>query len=269
MLGSDKSPYYECGSQHLERHHDHLDTHARVSTLEHVSPSESNSVRFIHRRNFHSQSPFLHLHPQHLPKSITTTNPSPQIICAILNKYYSFTQPFGSDWTFWYMRESSTALIAANLPLTWPIFQRVFNLKSFLDNSPSNRSGSNGRYTTFSSRLRSRGRSAEDEDHNLDRSRHRSIRDTLSSAIDRSESEERIYTTTVPLKIYQKREVEISTLPAGPDDTKDRLRRKSSTETLPDGLKTVVNVMGGGERSSSKSRKYDESTSEKSVGGLL
>ncbi|KAL2753522.1 hypothetical protein ACRALDRAFT_2029333 [Sodiomyces alcalophilus JCM 7366] len=33
------------------------------------------------------------------------------ILCAVLNKFYSFTEPFGQDWTFWYIRESSTALI--------------------------------------------------------------------------------------------------------------------------------------------------------------
>lgn len=30
------------------------------------------------------------------------------ILAAILNKYYSFTHPFGSQWTYWYVRESST-----------------------------------------------------------------------------------------------------------------------------------------------------------------
>lgn len=57
------------------------------------------------------------------------------ILCAILNKFYSFTQPFGSEWTFWYIRESSTALITANLPMTWTLFRRVFNLRSFVGSS--------------------------------------------------------------------------------------------------------------------------------------
>ena len=38
------------------------------------------------------------------------------IVAAILNKVYSFSDPFGSLWTYWYTRESSTALIVANLP---------------------------------------------------------------------------------------------------------------------------------------------------------
>ena len=53
------------------------------------------------------------------------------ILSAILNKYYSFTEPFGSAWTFWYIRESSTAIIVANLPLTWNLFRRIFHLRSF------------------------------------------------------------------------------------------------------------------------------------------
>lgn len=53
------------------------------------------------------------------------------ILSSILNKYYSFTHPFGSQWTFWYVRESSTALIVANLPFLWPLLRRIFNLKNF------------------------------------------------------------------------------------------------------------------------------------------
>jgi hypothetical protein len=53
------------------------------------------------------------------------------ILCAILNKYYSFTHPFGSEWTYWYVRESSTALIVANMPFTWAILRKVFGVRSF------------------------------------------------------------------------------------------------------------------------------------------
>jgi hypothetical protein len=53
------------------------------------------------------------------------------ILAAVLNKYYSFSQPFGSLWTFWYVRESSTALLVANLPFTWTLLRRIFNLRAF------------------------------------------------------------------------------------------------------------------------------------------
>src|ERR1700761_6161118 len=55
------------------------------------------------------------------------------ILSAVLNKYYSFTHPFGSQWTYWYVRESSTAIIVTNLPFTWSVLRRIFNLKAFED----------------------------------------------------------------------------------------------------------------------------------------
>jgi len=53
------------------------------------------------------------------------------ILCAVLNKYYSFTQPFSPMWTFWYIREASTAIYVANMPMCWPLFRRVFKLGTF------------------------------------------------------------------------------------------------------------------------------------------
>jgi hypothetical protein len=53
------------------------------------------------------------------------------ILSSVLNKYYSFTHPYGDQWTYWYVRESSTALIVSNIPFTWTILRRVFKLKSF------------------------------------------------------------------------------------------------------------------------------------------
>ncbi|KAK5119388.1 hypothetical protein LTR85_007744 [Meristemomyces frigidus] len=47
------------------------------------------------------------------------------ILAAILNKVYSFSEPFGSLWTYWYVRESSTALLVANLPFVWTFWRRV------------------------------------------------------------------------------------------------------------------------------------------------
>jgi hypothetical protein len=66
-----------------------------------------------------------------------------------LNKYYSFNQPFGNQWTFWYIRESSTAIITANLPFTWTLLQRTFNLGSF------NGKSSGARTSEVASRFRS------------------------------------------------------------------------------------------------------------------
>lgn len=61
-------------------------------------------------------------------------------MAAALNKYYSFSNPFGTNWVLWYLRESYTALLCANLPLTYPLIQRVFGLRNW--NSYSGNTGS-------------------------------------------------------------------------------------------------------------------------------
>jgi hypothetical protein len=67
--------------------------------------------------------------------SLTQTS---SIVAAGLNKYYSFTNPFGTEWTIWYLRESYTAILCANLPLIYPLIQRIFKLRNW----------SSGGYTT-------------------------------------------------------------------------------------------------------------------------
>jgi len=53
------------------------------------------------------------------------------ILCAVLNKYYSFAHPFSPMWMFWYIREASTAILVANMPICWALMRRLFNLKAF------------------------------------------------------------------------------------------------------------------------------------------
>ena len=60
------------------------------------------------------------------------------ILAAILNKVYSFSEPFGSLWTFWYVRESSTALLVANLPFVWTFWRRVAGFKPTIGQSRTN-----------------------------------------------------------------------------------------------------------------------------------
>jgi hypothetical protein len=52
------------------------------------------------------------------------------IIAAILNKVYSFSDPFSDQWVYWYVRESSTALIVANLPFVWLFYRKIFRIRS-------------------------------------------------------------------------------------------------------------------------------------------
>lgn len=65
-----------------------------------------------------------------------------QILSAVLNKYYSFTEPFSPTWTFWYVREASTAFYVANIPLCWSLLRRVFHLSAFSGMSSLDRSRS-------------------------------------------------------------------------------------------------------------------------------
>ena len=60
------------------------------------------------------------------------------ILSAILNKYYSFTYPYGAEWTFWYTREISTAVLVTNIPHCWALLRRFFNLRSFLSGGTHN-----------------------------------------------------------------------------------------------------------------------------------
>ena len=52
------------------------------------------------------------------------------ILAAILNKVYSFSDPYGGEWSYWYVRESSTALIVANLPFVWTLWRRMAGYQS-------------------------------------------------------------------------------------------------------------------------------------------
>lgn len=53
------------------------------------------------------------------------------IAAAALNSYYSFHNPYGTAWMFWYVRESSMAIIVANIPFTWTILRELFEVGDF------------------------------------------------------------------------------------------------------------------------------------------
>jgi hypothetical protein len=58
------------------------------------------------------------------------------IASAVLNKYHSFTNPQGSYWVYWFARESSAAVIVANIPHLWSLSRQVFKLSSFVGSTP-------------------------------------------------------------------------------------------------------------------------------------
>ncbi|CAJ2509533.1 Uu.00g145590.m01.CDS01 [Anthostomella pinea] len=118
------------------------------------------------------------------------------ILSAILNKFYSFHEPFGTAWTFWYIRESSTALITANLPFTWTLLQRVFNLKSFNGKSSNQRTGDppSGFRSGYGNHNTTVGRGEDME----------------FSRTDSQEHINRTFERDVPLKIYKQQEVHVT-----------------------------------------------------------
>ncbi|KAF3769354.1 hypothetical protein M406DRAFT_249523 [Cryphonectria parasitica EP155] len=133
------------------------------------------------------------------------------ILSAILNKYYSFSQTYGTEWIYWYIREAATAIIVANLPLTWTLLQRLFNLGSFHSKS-SNRRTTMGQgtsrfrsvYGNLSSRIREETQSV----------RGHTTKDPEFNSTDSQEQINGSY--GIPLQIYQKNEVHITT-EAAPD----------------------------------------------------
>ncbi|KAI1848303.1 hypothetical protein JX265_013829 [Neoarthrinium moseri] len=151
------------------------------------------------------------------------------ILSAILNKYYSFNEPFGSAWTFWYIRESSTAIITANLPFTWTLLQRTFNLRSFNGKSSNVRT----------SEAASRGfRSA----YGRGTSRRVSISRGHGVELGPSDSQEQINNSFgMPLKIYHQTEVRISS-----HETEGKTERVSSPETPHSTVTTLKSVFPGG-----------------------
>ncbi|KAF2683099.1 hypothetical protein K458DRAFT_50605 [Lentithecium fluviatile CBS 122367] len=58
------------------------------------------------------------------------------ILASVLNKYYGFSSPYEPTWIAWYIRESSTAILVANLPFTWTLLRRIFNLGAFDEAHP-------------------------------------------------------------------------------------------------------------------------------------
>ncbi|KAF9774622.1 hypothetical protein IL306_007345 [Fusarium sp. DS 682] len=162
------------------------------------------------------------------------------ILSAILNKFYSFNEPFGSNWTFWYIRESSTAIITANLPYIWTLLRRIFKLGSFSGstygkgtNNPSKAYRSN--FTNHRSVMRSQVHA----EHNL-------------HPVD---SEEEINATyALPLKIYAKHEIQITSEDAGPED------RRGPVGCIPDELMS---------HSKDSVRSDGETSSERSAAGVV
>lgn len=64
---------------------------------------------------------------------MTFANRSLQILAIVLNRIYLFTEPYGTAWPLWNIREAATATLTANIPLLWPLLQYIFKLHSFAE----------------------------------------------------------------------------------------------------------------------------------------
>lgn len=126
-----------------------------------------------------------------------------KIVAAALNKYYSFTNPFGVEWTIWYLRESYTAILCANLPLTWPLLQRIFKLKnwSYASHGATRYYGPHSRPGGPLSAIRS----------NIPGQRIQSAPASHKGSLRRTESQEKIYENSGRLMIYQNTEISVQT----------------------------------------------------------
>ncbi|KAM5509938.1 hypothetical protein FOXYSP1_12904 [Fusarium oxysporum f. sp. phaseoli] len=157
------------------------------------------------------------------------------ILAATMSKIYSLGDPYGTEWSYWYIREVSTAVIAANLPLTWTLLQRVFRLGSFHAKYGKSSNQRTGEGT-------SRFRSAYGNLSSMDRRPKKTT--FVEPGMSFSESQEEINGKDIPLKIYQKNEVtvNITTEEASPD-------KRSPSPPGQNGLERInfgeANVHGG------------------------
>ncbi|KAI3325645.1 hypothetical protein HD806DRAFT_490848 [Xylariaceae sp. AK1471] len=122
---------------------------------------------------------------------------------AVANKFYSFSEPYGSSWTYWYIRESSTALIVANVPFLWTTLRFAFNLHSFHGGPTSKKTdvpaglgaayGHNSRYVKHNTTISRGSRGLE-----------------FAADFTPLDSQEDIKFYNIPLKIYKRQEVHIT-----------------------------------------------------------
>lgn len=134
-----------------------------------------------------------------------------QILSAVLNKFYSFTEPFGSAWVFWYVRESSTAILTANIPFTWTLLQRAFNIGSFAGSS------------------RGRSRTTYQQFHHSNTATISRKPPRPEDDLERNDSQEQI----VPLEIWQNVQLSVHTSTLM-DDKKKPTVTESGVESLSD-----------------------------------
>lgn len=71
------------------------------------------------------------------------------ILAAVLNRYYTFTQPYSPIYLNWYVGEAASMVYVSNILLLWPLIRRVFRAGVFQRSSgagtgPSGTGGKSG-----------------------------------------------------------------------------------------------------------------------------
>ncbi|KAI0533854.1 hypothetical protein GGR58DRAFT_93095 [Xylaria digitata] len=124
---------------------------------------------------------------------------------AIANKFYSFTEPFGDSWVYWYVRESSTALIVANIPFLWTTVRFAFRLTTSRGSPTSKADTPAGLAAAY-------GHNAKNINHNTVISRGSRGMDfeTDFGPLD-SQEDMKYFNDNVPLKIYRRQEISVTT----------------------------------------------------------
>lgn len=161
-------------------------------------------------------------------------------------------------WTFWYIREASTAILVANIPNCWPLLRRIFNLRSFSGSSDPT-SGTHNRNPMSASRLAAvaglQGVKIASNDPNGGRTwggrdKNRMVAKSESLEYINGRLEDGTMHKEIPLEIWQDVEVSIHKFDA---EDEESVRRKEMYDGVENGdeelgfkskTKTVVTAQG-------------------------
>jgi len=177
-------------------------------------------------------------------------------------------------WTFWYIREASTALYVANMPMCWSLVRRIFKLRAFNGLTSSNGARSRSKSvpiaTSYSgaglgSRLGIKSKQAVGTGSTASRmdlaAKGNSSWWDREPGLSRSESEEHIVNNgNVPLEILTLREVDIDRGSVrNPNEVRVHTHIQSSSKMF-DGsgrdyeTRTIISTTPVGRKSESGSR---------------
>ncbi|KAM3064916.1 hypothetical protein ACMFMF_011532 [Clarireedia jacksonii] len=182
------------------------------------------------------------------------------ILSAILNKYESFADPFSAKWTYWYIREASTAVYVANIPTCWPLARRLFGLRPWGSSSDETRprTKTKAKSKSYMSAVRMEGTHSgrfalrKDDSPRRTESRQKIIESSIEGRSDEA----------VGLEIWENREVRVS----------EGARLDLEEQTLPRdeyATRTVVTALGATSGSNERSRSNSELENHLDAGRMV